>query len=122
VERLRHERHRLALLRAGDLSVRTAFSLSYQQLSDDARRLFRRLWLIPAADFGLAAAPALLGRPEPDSESALDELVAASLVETAGPSGRYGCTTWCGSSPVTASPRTRTSGSATRPRPGCWTG
>jgi tetratricopeptide (TPR) repeat protein len=77
------------LLRAGDLSVRTAFSLSYQQLSDDARRLFRRLWLIPAADFGLAAAPALLGRPEPDSESALDELVAASLVETAGPSGRY---------------------------------
>ncbi|KZB86251.1 AfsR/SARP family transcriptional regulator [Amycolatopsis regifaucium] len=50
------ERRRLDWLRAGDLAVRSSLSLGYRQLAPDGQRLFRRLGLLPAADFPAWAA------------------------------------------------------------------
>jgi hypothetical protein len=87
-DRLSDERRRLDQLIAGDLRIAAAFSLSYTQLSPQARRLFRRLSLAPVADFdaGLAGA---LDPVDPDGiEDALDELVESSLLQ-AHVDGRY---------------------------------
>ncbi|MDX6282221.1 MAG: hypothetical protein QOH03_3292, partial [Kribbellaceae bacterium] len=73
-------------LTAGDLAVRSAFALSYREISPTAGRLFRRLVLAPGADFEVQAATALLGAP---AESALEELAGASLIGLAAVPGRY---------------------------------
>ena len=52
---------RLALLRAGNISVAAAFDLSYTGLTIRQRRLFRRLALHPGSDIDLYAAAALDG-------------------------------------------------------------
>jgi tetratricopeptide (TPR) repeat protein/transcriptional regulator with XRE-family HTH domain len=52
-------RDRLALMHAENLSVGAAFGLSYQDLPDDQRRLFRRLGLHPGPDIDAYAAAAL---------------------------------------------------------------
>ncbi|WP_109641595.1 ATP-binding protein [Lentzea atacamensis] len=65
----------------GDAAVRATFELSYRALSDEAKRVFRRLGLTPGADIGLDAATALAGR---DPEVQLDELVRAGLVDHVG--------------------------------------
>jgi transcriptional regulator with XRE-family HTH domain/tetratricopeptide (TPR) repeat protein len=85
-ELLRDERGRLGRLTAGDLAVRSAFALSYREISPTARRLFRRLVLAPGADFEVQAATALLGEP---AEAALEVLAGASLVGLAATPGRY---------------------------------
>ena len=58
--RLADEEHRLAQFKAGDLKIATAFCVSYEQLADAARRVFRRLAVVPGAEFdaALAAVPA----------------------------------------------------------------
>ncbi len=66
-----------------DLSVRSAFSWSYQALPDQAAQLFRRLPLCLVTTFDRADAAVLIE----DGRSAgrlLDTLVAASLLDTAG--------------------------------------
>jgi tetratricopeptide (TPR) repeat protein/transcriptional regulator with XRE-family HTH domain len=50
---------RLQLMTAENLSVAAAFDLSYADLTDDQRRLFRRLGLSPGSDFDAYAAAAL---------------------------------------------------------------
>ncbi|GAA3577525.1 tetratricopeptide repeat protein [Kribbella ginsengisoli] len=85
-ELLRDEQSRLGRLTAGDLAVRSAFALSYREISPTAGRLFRRLVLAPGADFEVQAATALLGAP---AESALEELAGASLIGLAAIPGRY---------------------------------
>jgi tetratricopeptide (TPR) repeat protein/transcriptional regulator with XRE-family HTH domain len=52
-------RDRLALMHTENLSVGAAFGLSYQDLPDDQRRLFRRLGLHPGPDIDAYAAAAL---------------------------------------------------------------
>ena len=74
------ERDRLAQLGAGDLQVRAAFEVSYQQLSDQDARLLRLIGLHPGPDFTPAAAAALAGADEEAAESALARLAAANLV------------------------------------------
>jgi len=60
------ERDRLERLGAGDLRVRAAFEVSYQQMWRDAR-VFRLLGLHPGPDFTAAAAAALAGIDEEEA-------------------------------------------------------
>ena len=78
--RLRGEQRRLAEMAAGARSVAGAFQLSYDQLDDEHRWLFRVLSLHPGDDFGHGAAAALAGRPEPQVEPMLEELVDVHLL------------------------------------------
>lgn len=52
-------RDRLDFMRVENVSVTAAFGLSYQDLTDDQQRLFRRLGLHPGTDFDAYAAAAL---------------------------------------------------------------
>ncbi|SDG49386.1 Helix-turn-helix domain-containing protein [Lentzea fradiae] len=82
---LRDERLRLDTLSVGDLAVRPAFEVSFRQLTPRARRVFRRLSLIPEADFGSDLAVAAAGLPPGEVAGALCELVEMSLLSV-GPS------------------------------------
>ncbi|MFC3741600.1 helix-turn-helix domain-containing protein [Paractinoplanes deccanensis] len=74
-------------LAAGDPQVKAAFDLSYQQLSEVARRLFRRLALVPGTSTGPELAAVLAEEPLLATEDALDELVDLSLLQQR-PDGR----------------------------------
>jgi len=54
-------RNRLELMSTENVSVAAAFDLSYADLDDDHRRMFRRLGLHPGSDFDAYAAAALDG-------------------------------------------------------------
>ncbi len=86
--RLANEERRLDQLSAGDLKIATAFGLSYEQLAGPARRVFRRLALVPGRDFDAALAAVLGGMPVEDAWDALDELVDLGLLQDST-SGRY---------------------------------
>jgi transcriptional regulator with XRE-family HTH domain/tetratricopeptide (TPR) repeat protein len=86
--RLAAAERRLDQLSAGDLTVAAAFGLSYEQLRDPTRRIFRRAALSAGADFGAALAAATGACTETAAEDELDELVDLGLLETA-PHGRY---------------------------------
>jgi DNA-binding SARP family transcriptional activator/tetratricopeptide (TPR) repeat protein len=93
VAELADERHRLDLLDVEDDSlgaVRAVFSWSYQQLPDDAARLFRSLGLHFGADADAYALSALLGSDLHSTRRALDRLIRARLVDEA-PGERYQC-------------------------------
>ena len=62
---------RMALLQAENLSVTAAFDLSYQDLTEDLRRLFRPLGLIPGPSFDAYVAAALNGTSLVASRSSL---------------------------------------------------
>ena len=79
--RLTDERRRLDQLVAGDLRIAAAFGLSYEQLSSPARRLFRRLALVPGPDFDARLAAVLVGADPDETEDCLDELVELSLLQ-----------------------------------------
>jgi DNA-binding SARP family transcriptional activator/Tfp pilus assembly protein PilF len=83
-DRLADETRRLDELRHGDLAVRASISLTYEGASEQARRLLRRLALAEAQAFSGWLAAALLDQPQADAGDALDELVAARLVEVTG--------------------------------------
>ncbi len=80
VQLLASERDRLARLGAGDLQVRAAFEVSYQQLAEEDARLFRMLGLHPGPDFTATAAAALAGTDEDVAEPALGRLAEAHLI------------------------------------------
>ncbi|WP_130344814.1 AfsR/SARP family transcriptional regulator [Herbihabitans rhizosphaerae] len=89
VDELRDERSRLDVLRDPHdegTDLRATFSLSYNALRPEAARLFRLLGLVPGPRFDLFTASALDGRPR--TRAALDELVAAHLVNQPG-RGRF---------------------------------
>lgn len=88
VSRLADEERRLEQLRARDLKIATAFGMSYDQLAASARRVFRRLALVPSRDFDAALAAVLGGISVGDAWDALDELVDLGLLEDST-SGRY---------------------------------
>ncbi|ONF72915.1 ATP-binding protein [Amycolatopsis keratiniphila] len=90
VDQLRDRGRRLTTLTAGDLCVRSVFELSYRQLSPNAAVVFRRLSLVPAADFSVGAAMALVeASDEDDAAVFLEELADASLLQTSQENGRY---------------------------------
>ncbi|MGW0513632.1 NB-ARC domain-containing protein [Streptomyces olivaceoviridis] len=83
-DRLAVDKRRLDVLVAGDRRVSAAFDLSYQRLTPDAARLFRRLSVVPGPDAGAACAAHLLGRDLSCAEGVLGELVEAGLLDVVG--------------------------------------
>jgi tetratricopeptide (TPR) repeat protein len=79
---LRDARGRLDALEAGDVmtSVRAVFSWSYDQLSENAARMFRLLGLHPGPDISLSAAASLAAMPRSEAGAALRELTRAHMV------------------------------------------
>ena len=88
VARLADEEHRLEQFTAGDLKVATAFWVSYDQLADEARRVFRRLAVVPGRDLDAELAAVVAEVPAAVAWDALDELVDLGLLHDGGP-GRY---------------------------------
>jgi transcriptional regulator with XRE-family HTH domain len=86
--RLADEEHRLDQFKAGDLKIATAFGMSYEQLADAARRVFRRLAVVPGGDFDAAIAGVVGEVPVEVAWDALDELVDLGLLLDS-PAGRY---------------------------------
>ena len=86
--RLADEEHRLDQFKAGDLKIATAFGMSYQQLADAARRVFRRLAVVPGRDFDAALAAVAGEVPAQVAWDALDELVDLGLLQDSA-AGRY---------------------------------
>ncbi|MFD8495769.1 NB-ARC domain-containing protein [Amycolatopsis sp. NPDC059657] len=87
VDQLRDTSTRLKTLTAGDLDIRSVFELSYRQLTPAAATVFRRLSLVPAAEFSAGAAMALADTQ--DATPLLEELADASLLQTSHLDGRY---------------------------------
>ena len=85
---LAQARDRLAVMRAENMSVGAAFGLSYTDLSPGQRRLFRRLGLVPGADFDGYAAAALEDTTVEQARRCLDELYDQHLISEPAP-GRY---------------------------------
>ena len=81
-------RDRLALMRAENLSVASAFDLSYTDLTEAQQRLFRRLGLIPGPIFDGYAIAALDGTSLDAARRHLDELYDQHLISEPAP-GRY---------------------------------
>jgi tetratricopeptide (TPR) repeat protein len=65
--------------------VHASFALSYRELSDPARRLFRLLGLHPGADLTAHSAAALAGIAVEDAEAVLDELLDEHLLQQTVP-------------------------------------
>ncbi|MEU5262173.1 BTAD domain-containing putative transcriptional regulator [Amycolatopsis sp. NPDC021455] len=61
-------------------AVRAAFALSYQAVDEPARRLFRRLGLVPGQDFTVPAAAVLAECSAADARRRLDRLTGTHLV------------------------------------------
>ncbi|WP_214410866.1 AfsR/SARP family transcriptional regulator [Sphaerisporangium fuscum] len=68
--------------------VSAAFALSYEQLHEDERRMFRLLGLVPGRDIDACGAAALAGIPEEEAEELLEGLLDAHMLLQFEP-GRY---------------------------------
>ncbi|MFF3559556.1 ATP-binding protein [Streptomyces sp. NPDC002574] len=86
--RLADEERRLDQFTAGDLKVAGAFRMSYEQLPDPARRVFRRLAAVPGRSFDAALASTVGEMTLEDAWTALDALVDLGLLQDAT-AGRY---------------------------------
>lgn len=81
VERLRDEARRLDELMHGEMGIRASLSLTYEGISEPARRLFRRLAILDAHIVSAWISAALLDQPLADVQDLLDDLVDAQLVD-----------------------------------------
>jgi DNA-binding SARP family transcriptional activator len=79
---------RLALMHTENLSVATAFELSYADLTSAQQRLFRRLGMVPGPDFDAHAAAALDDTSVDEARLGLDELYDQHLIGEPA-AGRY---------------------------------
>ncbi len=84
VDRLADETRRLDELRYGEMGIRASISLSYDGISPQAQRLFRRLAVLDLPVFSGWVSAALLDEALPDAEDLLDDLVNAQLIEATG--------------------------------------
>jgi tetratricopeptide (TPR) repeat protein len=78
-------RDRLAMMRAENVSVAAGFHLSYADLSEAGRRLFRRLGLIPGPSFDAHAAAALDGTSLGQARHCLERLYDQHLITEPAP-------------------------------------
>lgn len=83
-DRLENESRRLDELKHGALGIRVSISLTYDNLSDDARRLFRLLAVLDFPHFSGWVGAALMDVPLADAQDLLDDLVDAQLLEISG--------------------------------------
>ena len=82
VSELANEADRLnGLHYSGDLSVRAALALSYKRLSEDLKRLFRLLSVVPGGDVGWDAAAVLIQASGAAVRQQLMALVRSHLVQ-----------------------------------------
>ncbi|WP_037969752.1 AfsR/SARP family transcriptional regulator [Streptosporangium amethystogenes] len=81
VGRLEDETRRLDELKHGDLGIRASISLTYESVSEDARRLFRRLAILEFRHFSGWVAAALLDSDPSDAQDLLDDLADTQLIE-----------------------------------------
>ncbi|NJP98556.1 Tn3 family transposase [Nonomuraea sp. FMUSA5-5] len=83
-------RERLGQLSHGPQAVRASLAMSYHRLTAPARRLFRLLGTLEAADFAPWVAAALLDLPSTEAEDLLEQLVDVRLLDVArhAPAGR----------------------------------
>jgi tetratricopeptide (TPR) repeat protein len=86
--RLADEEYRLDQFKAGDLKIATAFEMSYEQLADAARRVFRRLAVVPGLEYDAGLAAVAGEVPVEVAWDALDELVDLGLLLDSA-AGRY---------------------------------
>ncbi|MFD0149458.1 tetratricopeptide repeat protein [Streptomyces sp. NPDC055721] len=86
--RLTDEERRLDQFKAGDLKIANAFGMSYEQLAESTRRVFRNLAVVPGRDLDAALAAVAGGIPIADAWDALDELVDLGLLQDSA-AGRY---------------------------------
>ncbi|MGN9913456.1 AfsR/SARP family transcriptional regulator [Phytohabitans sp. LJ34] len=82
VERLESDTRRLDELNHGEMGVRASLSLSYRNIGEPARRLFRQLAILDRPSFSAWMAAAILDRPFAEAYDLLDQLTDAHLVET----------------------------------------
>jgi DNA-binding SARP family transcriptional activator len=81
VQRMRDEPHRLDELAIDGIGIRATLADSYSELGPRTRQLFTRLSLLGAVDFGAWVSVPLLDLDPDQAEDALDELLAAHLLE-----------------------------------------
>ena len=84
VDRLADETRRLDELRHGNLGFRASISLTYENVGEQTRRLFRLLALLDLPTFSGWLSAALLGQPVSVAQDMLDDLVGVQLIETTG--------------------------------------
>jgi DNA-binding SARP family transcriptional activator/tetratricopeptide (TPR) repeat protein len=80
-DRLTDEAKRLDELRYGEMGIRPSISVTYDSISEEARKLFRRLALLDMPVFSSWLSAPLLDQPLAVAEDLLDELVNAQLIE-----------------------------------------
>ncbi len=80
-ERLSDEQRRFEEFKIGDLEVRASFALSYRELSEVERKLFRILSVAQIPDFPAWFAGALVDLDIPETTLLLERLVDAHLIE-----------------------------------------
>ncbi|SDI18502.1 Tetratricopeptide repeat-containing protein [Nonomuraea jiangxiensis] len=83
-DRLQDETRRLDELQHGEMGIRASISLTYDGISEEARRLFRRLAILDTLVFSAWISAALLNKPLEDAQDLLDDLADAQLVEITG--------------------------------------
>ncbi|GLW33563.1 AfsR/SARP family transcriptional regulator [Actinoplanes regularis] len=82
--RLENESRRLDELKHGAMGIRVSISMTYDNISADARRLFRLLAVLDCLVFSGWVGAALLDVPLEDAQDLLDDLADAQLVEITG--------------------------------------
>lgn len=76
---------RLATLTVDDgVSVEAVFDLSYEDLPPGHARVYRLCGLHPGTTFGVDAAAAMVGKPRPEVEAVVDDLVEENLLTEVG--------------------------------------
>lgn len=81
LDQLRAQSDPLAALEDGERSVRAAFTVSYQHLTDEQRHALRGLGLHPGADTNAAAAAAVLDTTVGRARQLLDDLEQVNLLD-----------------------------------------